>query len=340
MGFFVMLTDCLCLSFAVAESGDTASAASAPSNGAAADASATVQAVGDGNQVVFSAELLPSQVLVRLPSKAAADSKQRPLFVVHAIEGFVDALAPLASRLQTPVWGLQCTADAPLDSLQQLAVFYVRQLKTVQATGPYTIAGYSYGAAVAFEMIIELERLGDRAQLVLLDGSPKYVSWFTQEQRERKAGGKGGASVSASEEEALGLAYFGLVCANLNYPQTAKALAQLKTFDARLDAIAALIAKTTKQHSTELVSCGGGTVSPFDRIVANFGHLHFGRFRFGKPRRCFTKNWWPVTATSQSLRPNRMCCCSRPPKHPPNCRRTTDWARYVCTHVFACIRWT
>lgn len=274
--------------------------------------------------MVFSAELLPSQVLVQLPSKATADSKLRPLFVVHAIEGFVDALAPLASRLESPVWGLQCTADAPLETLQQLAVFYVGQMKTIQATGPYTIAGYSYGAAVAFEMVIELERLGDRAQLVLLDGSPKYVSWFTREQRSRM---DSNGDLSANEEEALGLAYFGLVCANLNYPQTAKALAPLHTFDERLDAIARMIERTTK-HSTELVRPTTGRPSVATVWYANMRIPHL-RNRFGKPRRCSTRNWWPATATSRTRRPNRTWCCSRRPTHRPNCRRTTAWPRYV-----------
>lgn len=260
-------------------------------------------------------------MLVQLPSKAPADSKQRPLFVVHAIEGFVDALAPLASRLDTPVWGLQCTADAPLDTLQQLAVFYVQQMRTIQASGPYTIAGYSYGAAVAFEMVIELERLGQKAQLVLLDGSPKYVSWFTREQRSRMDNGR---DVSASEEEALGLAYFGLVCAGLSYAQTAKTLAQLRTFDERLDVIAQIIEKTTK-HSKELVS----EVEAFYVLAFLMLTLLVLSHRSEKPLRCSIRNWWPAMPTSPSRRPNRMWCCSRPPTHPPNCRRTTDWPRYV-----------
>lgn len=211
---------------------------------------ASRQIVADDNLVVFADELLPIKVLVRLPSKAAVDSTESPLFVVHAIEGFVEALAPLASRLNTPVWGLQCTAEAPLKTLQQLAVFYVSQIKSVQSVGPYKIAGYSFGAVVAFEMCVELERLGDRVQLVLLDGSPKYMRWFTQASRSRV--GINGV-VSASIEEAFVLAYFGFVCVNLDYHGTAMNLARLNTFDDRLDAIAQMIGQLSK-HSTELVS--------------------------------------------------------------------------------------
>lgn len=206
--------------------------------------SAPMQAVGDGTQVVFSNELLPTSVLIQLPSKAPAGSKRRPLFLVHAIEGFVDALTPLASRLDVPVWGLQCTADAPLESLSGLAVFYVKTLKTVQPTGPYTIAGYSFGAAIAFEMVIEIEKQGDTAQLVMIDGSPKYVNWFTNAQRMRlDQHGK----VSIEEEEAMGLAYFALVVANLTYAPIVQALVPLKTFAERIDAVSELVTKATKQ---------------------------------------------------------------------------------------------
>lgn len=211
--------------------------------------STQLQAVGDGTQVVFRNELLPANVLIQLPSKASAGSKHTPLFVVHAIEGFVHALTPLASRLDVPVWGLQCTADAPMESLPGLAVFYVNTLKTVQPKGPYTIAGYSFGAAIAFEMVIEIEKQGDSAQLVMIDGSPKYVNWFTNAQRMRlDQHGK----VSIDEEEAMALAYFALVVANLTYAPIVQALVPLKTFSERIEAVSELVAKSTK-HPKELV---------------------------------------------------------------------------------------
>lgn len=189
-------------------------------------------------------------MLIQLPSKVAAGSKRNPIFVVHAIEGFVDALTPLASRLDVPVWGLQCTADAPLESLQGLAVYYVKTIKSVQPVGPYTIAGYSFGAAIAFEMVIEIEKQGDAAQLIMIDGSPKYVNWFTNAQRMRlDQHGK----VSVEEEEAMGLAYFALVVANLTYAPIVQALVPLKTFAERIEAVAELVKKETR-YPKDLVS--------------------------------------------------------------------------------------
>lgn len=120
---------------------------------------------GSGNQVVFSTMLVPPKCLVKMISKAHADSISQPLFIVHSIEGFVAGTVPLASQLHCPVWGLECSIECPLDSLQVMATFYVEQIKTVQAKGPYRIAGYSYGAAIAFEMAVELERRGEEAEV-------------------------------------------------------------------------------------------------------------------------------------------------------------------------------
>lgn len=197
--------------------------------------------MGDGTQVVFNDELMPTEVLVRLDSQAPTDSKARPLFAVHAIEGFVTALKPLAAKLTVPVYGLQCTKDAPLTSLNDLAAYYIKQIKTVQKNGPYVIIGYSFGASVAFEMVSLLEKAGEKAALVMLDGSPKYVSWYTEAHQQRQEGG-----ATNSQNEAFGLAYFGLVVANLDYVKTAKELDSLASLDLKLKRVAELIGQKTK----------------------------------------------------------------------------------------------
>jgi len=69
-------------------------------------------------------ELMPSEVLVQLQSRAIKGNK--PLFIVHPIEGVVTALKPVATELPFPVWGLQCTPDAPLSTIEDLASFYVK----------------------------------------------------------------------------------------------------------------------------------------------------------------------------------------------------------------------
>ncbi|MDI5834445.1 thioesterase domain-containing protein, partial [Shewanella xiamenensis] len=76
-------------------------------------------------------ELMPVQCLLKMKS-AKDDSNKSPIFLVHPIEGVVAALAPLAERLNRPVYGLQCVSYAPLDTISDLAAYYVKQIRSVQ----------------------------------------------------------------------------------------------------------------------------------------------------------------------------------------------------------------
>lgn len=53
----------------------------------------------------------------------------------------------------------------------------LQKVREIQKNGPYNIAGYSYGACVAFEMVTQMER--DKHQVscfFTLDGAYKFVS--------------------------------------------------------------------------------------------------------------------------------------------------------------------
>ncbi len=64
-------------------------------------------------------------------------STERPLFLVHPIEGSIAVFYTLASKLHMPCYGLQCTKAAPLDSIQSLASYYIDCMKQIQPEGPY-----------------------------------------------------------------------------------------------------------------------------------------------------------------------------------------------------------
>lgn len=67
-----------------------------------------------------SKELVPSETIVHMNSvKTGA-----PLFIVHPIEGTVVMLSSLAQLLPCPVYGIQCTPEAPSDSIEDLAAWY------------------------------------------------------------------------------------------------------------------------------------------------------------------------------------------------------------------------
>jgi len=81
----------------------------------------------------------------------------------------------------------------------------------MQTTGPYTLCGYSFGACVAFEMGLQLEKLNEKVQLVLLDGSPSYVAAHTGNYRARHA------KQSRQEEESDALTYFLSLFTDVDY---------------------------------------------------------------------------------------------------------------------------
>lgn len=78
---------------------------------------------------------------------------------MHPIEGVVDLLRGVAGAVRAPVFGLQCTAAAPLDHMAALAQHYVTHVRALQPQPPYTLLGYSFGAGVAFEMALQLEQV-------------------------------------------------------------------------------------------------------------------------------------------------------------------------------------
>ena len=75
-----------------------------------------------------------------------------------------------------------------------------QKVQGTQAGGPYRLAGYSFGACIAFEMALQLERAGQHLEsLVLLDGSHSYVAAHTQLYKEKLTTG----DEAQAESEAL-----------------------------------------------------------------------------------------------------------------------------------------
>jgi amino acid adenylation domain-containing protein/non-ribosomal peptide synthase protein (TIGR01720 family) len=120
--------------------------------------------------------MLERDVLVPLQ---AGSPGRRPFFLVHSVGGEVVAYRELARRLgpDQPVWGLQ-TPDPPLETVEEMAARFLADVRAVQPAGPYRIAGWSMGAAVAYEMARQLEAQGEAADVVaLIDAvSPRWIA--------------------------------------------------------------------------------------------------------------------------------------------------------------------
>ncbi|MFP2908689.1 non-ribosomal peptide synthetase [Pyxidicoccus sp. 3LFB2] len=107
------------------------------------------------------------------------EGSRRPFFCVHPVGGNVLAYAELARRLgpEQPFYGLQSQgldgAQPPLESVEEMAAYYIEAIRTVQPHGPYLLGGWSMGGVVAFEMTRQLQRRGERVEvLALIDPSP------------------------------------------------------------------------------------------------------------------------------------------------------------------------
>lgn len=99
-----------------------------------------------------------------------------PLFLVHPGGGSVFSYLDLVRRLEgaRPVWGLQALGlepgQEPLRDVREMADLYLAEIRRVQSTGPWHLAGWSFGGIVAFEMARRLRAQGEEvASLVLID---------------------------------------------------------------------------------------------------------------------------------------------------------------------------
>ncbi|XP_043860025.1 LOW QUALITY PROTEIN: fatty acid synthase [Dromiciops gliroides] len=182
----------------------------------------------------------------------SVQSTERPLFLVHPIEGSITVFHNLAAKLSIPTYGLQCTKAAPLDSIQSLASYYIDCIKQVQPEGPYRIAGYSYGACVAFEMCSQLQAQQNPSHsnnsLFLFDGSHAYVLAYTQSYRAKLTPG------CEAEAETEAMCAFVQQFTDTEYNKVLEVLLPLKDLEARVSATVDLITQNHRHISRKELS--------------------------------------------------------------------------------------
>jgi amino acid adenylation domain-containing protein len=110
---------------------------------------------------------------------------QPPIFCLHGGAGTILHLEPLARHLggDQPFYGLQARGlyggVAPLRRVEEMAVHYLSELRTVQPHGPYYLAGYCFGTIIAFEMAQRLVREGEGIALLAMFNGPS-PAWIRQ----------------------------------------------------------------------------------------------------------------------------------------------------------------
>lgn len=125
-----------------------------------------------------------NQIIVNL--KKSGD--ELPLFIIHPLGGgaFWYRNIPRYILPQLPVYALQdpsleCEGQFFFTSIKEMAASYIKAIKVIQPSGPYFLAGASFGAALAVEMAHQLGLENEPiAFLGILDGWAYYPGVGTE----------------------------------------------------------------------------------------------------------------------------------------------------------------
>jgi len=108
--------------------------------------------------------------------------QRTPLFCVHPGGGNVLGYQEFIAHLDPdqPVYGIQAhgvvEGQTPHDSIHQMALLYIQEMRKVQSTGPYYLGGESFGGLVAYEMACQLVQGGERVAFLFVgDAWPKTL---------------------------------------------------------------------------------------------------------------------------------------------------------------------
>ncbi|MQS12968.1 AMP-binding protein [Streptomyces kaniharaensis] len=120
-----------------------------------------------------------------VPMQTGGD--KTPLFCVHPGVGEVLVFVNLARYFvgDRPFHALRARGfndgEKPFATFEQMVDAYVDAIRAAQPQGPYAVAGYSYGAAVAFEIAKVLESQGERVDFVGSFNLPPHIKYRMEE---------------------------------------------------------------------------------------------------------------------------------------------------------------
>jgi pimeloyl-ACP methyl ester carboxylesterase len=113
-----------------------------------------------------------------------ASGTRPPLFCVHPIGGLAWCYMPLVRYMprEFPLYGLQAQGldgkTEPHQSIQEMAEAYIKEIRTVQESGPYYLLGWSFGGLVAQEMAVQLQSVGEEiAALIIMEAYLPPPAW-------------------------------------------------------------------------------------------------------------------------------------------------------------------
>jgi thioesterase domain-containing protein/acyl carrier protein/NAD(P)-dependent dehydrogenase (short-subunit alcohol dehydrogenase family) len=98
-----------------------------------------------------------------------------PLFCVYGHGGGIFYFGVLSRSLgaDQPVYGLRLEGFAGEDnSIEDMAAYYLREIRKIQPKGPYLISGYCFGGMVAYEIARSLQIQGEKVAFLALFNAP------------------------------------------------------------------------------------------------------------------------------------------------------------------------
>jgi amino acid adenylation domain-containing protein len=157
---------------------------------------------------IFSAPTI--QTLARLLEAGDAQSRwtslvpiqpagsRTPIFCVHGGAGTILHLEPLARRLgdDQPFYGLQSRGlyggDVTPATVEDMASHYLSEMRQVHGRRPWRLAGYCFGAIVAFEIAQRLLGEGEEVDLLAMFNGPSPVwirkwGWWGNQPSQRRS---------------------------------------------------------------------------------------------------------------------------------------------------------
>ncbi|RCJ27418.1 non-ribosomal peptide synthetase [Nostoc sp. ATCC 43529] len=102
----------------------------------------------------------------------SSDSKI-PFFCIHGAGGGINHYINLSRRLgeDYPFYALEHNPDAEepeIISVEETASYYLQEIRKIQPNGPYLLGGHCYGGVLAFEMAQQLQKQGERVDLLVV----------------------------------------------------------------------------------------------------------------------------------------------------------------------------
>ena len=97
-----------------------------------------------------------------------------PVYIIHGIGLNLLNFSGLVAHTDPdqPIYGLQAKGldgtEEPLDKMEDIAAHYIAEVLEHNPTGPYAIAGYSFGGYVAYEMAQQLTAMGKEVKMLAM----------------------------------------------------------------------------------------------------------------------------------------------------------------------------